>query len=129
MGKKEKMLVLSELEKVLLTLLYDRSLYGLEFINAVKTASDGNREIGLGSLYPTLTRMGKKGLLSWRWGDEQSGPRRKYYDITPFGASVLDADWKFHKKLRAVEVSVDSSVSDRAEVSVVETKAEQTLKK
>ncbi len=101
--KKEKAVVLSELEKVLLTLLHSRNLYGLEFVAAIKKASNGKREVGFGSLYPTLTRMEKKGFVSWHWGDEQSGPRRKYYEITPYGKSLLQADWQFHEALQIVD--------------------------
>lgn len=104
-SKKKKAIVLSELEKVLLTLLHDRSLYGLEFVNAIQKASNGRREVGFGSLYPTLTRMEKKGFVRWYWGDEQTGPRRKYYDITPYGKEVLQEDWRFHEELRAVDVA------------------------
>lgn len=97
---KDKAITLSALEEDLLTLLYQRSLYGLEFINAIKEASNGERDLGFGSLYPTLARMERQNLVIWRWGDEQSGPRRKYYDITPLGRKVLEETWRFRQALR-----------------------------
>lgn len=113
--KKEKAIVLSELEKVLLTLLYSHTLYGLEFVSAIKEASGGDRELGFGSLYPTLARMEKKGLVIWSWGDEQSGPRRKYYDITPYGKSVLEKDWRFHKNLKQYQIKPEKTSSQPEE--------------
>ena len=41
-----------------------RELYGLEIITAVADASDGKRKIGFGSLYPTLHKLEKKGLVT-----------------------------------------------------------------
>lgn len=98
-SSKHKTIVLSALEEDFLTLLHQRSLYGLEFINLIKEASRGTREVGFGSLYPTLGRLEKQKLVSWRWGDEQTGPRRKYYEITPFGKSVLEETWRYRKAL------------------------------
>ena len=74
---------LSALEEDLLTLLLGRELYGLEVIQAMKTASDGQRAIGVGSLYPTLHKMEKKGLVRSWWGEEtpeeRGHARRRYY--------------------------------------------------
>ncbi|MFM7423879.1 MAG: PadR family transcriptional regulator [Elainella sp.] len=96
---KNKATVLSALEEDFLSLLYRRSLYGLEFLTAIKEASNGTRDVGFGSLYPTLGRLEKQRLVSWRWGDEQTGPRRKYYEITPFGKAVLEDTWRYRKAL------------------------------
>ncbi|MBC1218377.1 helix-turn-helix transcriptional regulator (plasmid) [Trichormus variabilis ARAD] len=121
---KEQALVISALEEDLLTLLYQRSLYGLEFVNAIKEASRGTRELGLGSLYPTLARLEKNKLVTWRWGDEQTGPRRKYYDITPFGRATLENTWRFRKALLECSVEAESETFEHENQSVVgETKS------
>jgi PadR family transcriptional regulator PadR len=95
----KKTMSLSALEQDLLTLLNCRSLYGLEFVTAIETVSKGKRTISYGSLYPTLTRMEKKGLVMWRWGEENRGPRRKYYDITPYGKKILEDICEHRKAL------------------------------
>jgi PadR family transcriptional regulator PadR len=86
---------LSALEEDLLTLLVGRELYGLEIIEATKTASGGQRSIGVGSLYPTLHKMEKKGLVRSWWGEEtpeeRGHARRRYYTVTGFGERVLAA--------------------------------------
>src|SRR5437016_2235357 len=86
---------LSALEEDLLTLLRGRELYGLEIIEAMKTASDGQRSLGVGSLYPTLHKMEKKGFVRSWWGEEtpeeRGHARRRYYTVTGLGAEVLTA--------------------------------------
>jgi DNA-binding PadR family transcriptional regulator len=86
---------LSALEEDLLTLLIGRELYGLEIIAATETASGGKRAIGVGSLYPTLHKMEKKGLVESRWGEEtpeeRGHARRRYYMATGLGERVLRA--------------------------------------
>ncbi|AFZ61137.1 helix-turn-helix transcriptional regulator [Anabaena cylindrica FACHB-243] len=91
--KNEELITLSALEEDLLTVLRGKELYGLQVMNAINEASDGKRQIGFGSLYPTLHRMEKKGLVKSRWGEEtdpeSGGARRKYYEITGLGEQVL----------------------------------------
>ena len=106
---KDKAITLSALEEDLLTLLYQRSLYGLEFINAIKEASGGTRDLGFGSLYPTLARLEKQNLVTCRWGDEQSGPRRKYYEITPLGRKALEETWRFRQALRERPIDTEAA--------------------
>src|SRR5262245_45570065 len=84
---------LSALEEDLLTLLVGRELYGLEIIEATKTASGGQRGLGVGSLYPALHKMEKKGFIRSRWGEEtpeeRGHARRRYYTATGLGQRVL----------------------------------------
>ena len=86
---------LSALEEDLLTLLCGRELYGLEIIEAMKTASDGQRSLGVGSLYPMLHKMEKKGFVRSWWGEEtpeeRGHARRRYYTVTGLGQRVLAA--------------------------------------
>ncbi|MBW4490348.1 MAG: PadR family transcriptional regulator [Trichocoleus desertorum ATA4-8-CV12] len=86
-------ITLSALEEDLLTVLLGKELYGLQVMNAMNEARQGRRQIGFGSLYPTLHRLDKKGLVKARWGDEADeeagGARRKYYKLTGLGEKVL----------------------------------------
>lgn len=116
---KDQAVVISALEEDLLTLLYRRSLYGLEFVNAIKEASGGTRELGPGSLYPTLARLENNKLVTWRWGDEQIGPRRKYYDITPFGRAILENTWRFRRALLESPVETESETFNPENESVI----------
>ncbi len=84
---------LSSLEEDILTLLQSKELYGLDILKALEDATGGKRKIGFGSLYPTLHKLEKRGLLKARWGEdtpeERAGARRRYYKITAQGQSAL----------------------------------------
>ena len=84
---------LSPLEEDFLTLLIGRELYGLEITAAFSDATEGKRKISLGSLYPTLHKLEKKGYVTSRWGDEmpeeRGGARRRYYKATGLGERAL----------------------------------------
>lgn len=81
---------LSNLEMYILSALIARDQYGLEIIDTVSKQTDVS--LSLGSLYTTLHRMEKKGLVKSRWGDsteERAGARRRYYKITGMGQRTL----------------------------------------
>lgn len=91
---------LSALDEDLMTVLLGRELYGLDILNTLNQ----NRPVllGFGSLYPALNRLEKKGLISWRWGDEQEvsgGARRKYYRLNGSGVTVLRAWQEYRTQL------------------------------
>ena len=81
---------LSAIDEDILTVLLGRELYGLEILDQLNL--DRPIELKFGSLYPALNRLEKKGLVSWKWGDEvdeSGGARRKYYKVTGLGARAL----------------------------------------
>lgn len=101
--QKEDYINLSKLEEELLSLLIGRELYGLQIIQAFAEASQGNRQISIGTLYPTLSRMEEKGLVSSRMenrpSDDKGGARRKYFKITREGMFLLAEAENFRKHL------------------------------
>ena len=96
-------LTLSKMEEEILTVLAGKELYGLQIIQAFQDASHGQRSIGVGSLYPTLSRLEEKGLISsWmedRPNDDRGGARRKYFKITQHGVMALATTEQFRQKL------------------------------
>ena len=76
------------LEPCLLASLRHGEAYGYELAARLEAAGLGR--IRGGSLYPSLLRLEKQGLLvaDWRAGD--GGPGRKYYALTPAGRAALD---------------------------------------
>lgn len=57
---------------------------------------DISQETGMpsGTVYPTLGRLKKRGLVTSRWEDQriadrESRPRRRYYELTPEGRMAL----------------------------------------
>lgn len=85
---------ISQLEEILMIALLNKELYGLQIAQAMCDASGGTRKVNIGSLYPTLHKLERKGLIESRWGDdrpdERGGARRRYYKMTALGSRVLD---------------------------------------
>lgn len=86
--KEDESVRLSAIDEDVVTVLLGRELYGLEILDNLNPGRP--IPLGFASLYPALNRLEKKGLVSWRWGDEASGgARRKYYKVTALGADTL----------------------------------------
>lgn len=90
-------------ELVLLALYPGKELYGLQIPQAMSDASDGRRQFKIGSLYPALHALEKKGLLESKWGDDtpdnRGGARRRYYKLTGQGVTALDSIMEFRNRL------------------------------
>jgi DNA-binding PadR family transcriptional regulator len=76
--------------------------YGLDIVTATGMPS--------GTVYPTLGRLKKSGLVSARWEDQrvaerEGRPRRRYYELTADGARAL-AEGASHLANAAAEVGV-----------------------
>ncbi|EHJ12680.1 transcriptional regulator, PadR family [Crocosphaera watsonii WH 0003] len=83
--------------------LENRELYGLQITQAIEEASNGTKKIRIGSLYPTLHNLEKKGLVQSRWGDDKpekrAGARRRYYTLTSLGKATVTAIHEFRNNL------------------------------
>jgi PadR family transcriptional regulator PadR len=83
---------------VLLTIIHDpEPSYGYRIIKTLETLSNGRFKFPEGTIYPILSSLQNKGLLTSYWGDAPEGPRRKYYKLTTDGSRALKlclADWK-----------------------------------
>ena len=76
-------LIRGHIDTIILRVLMDEDNYGYEIIKAIRLLSDGQYELKEPSLYTSLKRLEKQGLIESYWGDESQGGRRKYYRITP----------------------------------------------
>lgn len=57
-----------------------------------KLLSDAGPLIGgQGTMYPLLSRLRQSGWVSTTWRESNSGPPRRYYQLTAEGASALDS--------------------------------------
>jgi PadR family transcriptional regulator, regulatory protein PadR len=96
---------LSPLEEIILMALLERQLYGLEIVRAVEEGSEGRRKLGFGSLYPTLHKLQRKGLVKSQWGEEtpeeRAGARRRYYETTALGRKTLKEMEQIRKNIAA----------------------------
>lgn len=94
---------ISPREELVLLSLCNKELYGLQIPQAMQEASGGRRQMGIGTLYPVLHSLEKKGLIESRWGDEErderGGARRRYYKLTKTGITALDEIQSFRSNL------------------------------
>lgn len=82
---------LSALEQDVLLALAGQELYGLQLLK--KLNQGRSTELSFGSLYQVLNRLQKKGVIDWRWGNENEttgGARRKYYKVNALGIKALE---------------------------------------
>lgn len=76
-------------ELLVLALLEDRQRHGYEIGKLIEERSDGAISFQIASLYPTLYRLEKRGLIDGRWVEKAGTRRRRYYRLTAEGRRVL----------------------------------------
>ena len=86
----------------MLALLRERPHYGFDLVRRLGEA-DGLLT-SEGTIYPLLSRLRKDGLVTTTWQESDSGPPRRYYDLTDAGRAAL-AD--FADDWRTFSASVD----------------------
>lgn len=82
------------LELCVLSIISNKEAYPSDIINALK---DNKLIVVEGTLYPLLKRLKDAAFLSYNWQESQSGPPRKYYQITDEGTNFLSellSTWK-----------------------------------
>jgi PadR family transcriptional regulator PadR len=75
------------LEFCILSVLKEKEAYTSEILDTLKNAK---LLVVEGTVYPLLTRLKNDGLLNYRWEESNSGPPRKYYELTELGKTFLN---------------------------------------
>jgi PadR family transcriptional regulator, regulatory protein PadR len=81
------------LEFCVLSVIRQGEAYPSDIIDKMKAA---NFQMMEGTLYPLLTRLKNANMLSYRWVESNSGPPRKYFNLTESGLlfyQELEATW------------------------------------
>lgn len=78
------------LEVCLLLLLYDEAGYGYGLIEQLEYFGFSHEELNVSTLYRTLRKMEKEGLVTSLWEEGVQGPRRRVYEITEGGKKTLE---------------------------------------
>ena len=84
------------MDLLLLSVLADGPAHGYAVIAALRERSDQAFTLPEGTVYPALHRLEAAGLLRSYWA-EQAGRRRRLYELTARGASVLEqlrGEWR-----------------------------------
>ena len=84
-----KDLVAASATPLVLAILAEGDSYGYAIIKRVTELSGGHLHWTDGMLYPVLHRLERHGLVAAKWGESDSGRKRKYYRITKEGRTQL----------------------------------------
>jgi PadR family transcriptional regulator PadR len=107
----ESQLLRGILEGCVLAVIAQGETYGYEIL--AKLEENGFEAIFEGTLYPVITRLEKKELISCRKEKSPYGPIRKYYSITPSGKNTLDAFRESYRRInQAAEKTLFEEVSE-----------------
>src|SRR5580698_8605476 len=91
-----KELVAASTEPLILSLLSKNESYGYDLIQQVRQLSGDKIEWTDGMLYPVLHRMENRALIKSRWGESETGRKRKYYSLKKDGKRAMakhQAQW------------------------------------
>ena len=77
-------------ETLILALLQERDRHGYEIAKLIDDRSDGAITFHVASLYPTLYRLERRGLIQGRWVEQAGMRRRRFYRLTSAGRKALD---------------------------------------
>lgn len=82
------------LEFLILGIISSGKVYAADILQRLRATDFATQE---GTLYPLLSKMRREGLLDYEWQESDSGPPRKYYQLTPTGRRQL-ADFRTYWK-------------------------------
>ena len=84
-----KDLVAASATPLVLAILAEGESYGYAILRRVTELSGGRLQWSDGMLYPVLHRLERMGQIEGRWGQSETGRKRKYYRITEEGERRL----------------------------------------
>ena len=76
-------------EVLILSLLDERDRHGYEIAKLIGDRSGGAITFHVASLYPTLYRLERRGLIQGRWVEKSGQRRRRFYRLTAEGQKTL----------------------------------------
>ena len=90
------------LEGCILKIISIKETYGYEIVSTLE--SYGFTEVKEGTIYPLLVRLENKHIIVSRFKESPSGPKRKYYTLSPLGKELLK---DFTATWHDVKIAVD----------------------
>jgi transcriptional regulator len=96
------------LDLLLLAVLSEGPAHGYAVIESLRLRSGEVFDLPEGTVYPALHRLEEQGLLTSSWSEE-SGRRKRVYQLTPKGRQALDSrqnEWKTFAKAVNATVGV-----------------------
>src|SRR5437667_11461550 len=82
----------SSAEVLVLALVEERDRHGYEIAKLIDERSGGAISFHVASLYPTLYRLERRGLITGRWVERAGTRRRRFYRLSAAGRQVPQAE-------------------------------------
>jgi PadR family transcriptional regulator PadR len=92
---------------MVLVLLDIDEMYGYALISSL--AKKLETDMAEGTIYPLLNRMVRRGIVTFDWRIMESGPARKYYQISDSGRELLS---RMHDYWQSVDLSLQGTTDD-----------------
>jgi PadR family transcriptional regulator PadR len=89
-------------DTMILRLLTEADRYGYEIVKLIAERSGGEYELKEATMYSSVRRLEADGDITWYWGDETQGGRRKYFRITEKGRVTYarnKSNWEYAKRV------------------------------
>lgn len=86
----DKEIMKGSIDILILSIIEKQDSYGYEIAKYIKEKSQGLYSMGEGTLYPSLKRLEKKGIIESYWQENELSGKRKYYKITDNGREILN---------------------------------------
>ncbi len=80
------------LDMLILNVLHSDSLHGWGIAQRIHVLSSDILKVEEGSLYPSLYRMERKGLIKASWGISELNRRAKFYKVTKTGKKYYESE-------------------------------------
>ena len=84
------------LELLVLQIIAVEKVYAADILKQLSVTEFATQE---GTLYPLLSRMRREGLLEYEWKESETGPPRKYYELTGKGRAQLLETLEYWSKI------------------------------
>ncbi len=103
----ESQLLRGILEGCVLSIIANGETYGYQILAQLE--GKGFENLFEGTLYPVITRLENKGLISCRKEKSPYGPIRKYYSATALGLKTLA---EFKESYRRITLAAEKTLFD-----------------
>ena len=80
------------LDVLILKIVALEPIHGYGIAQRIRQISKAVLQVQQGSLYPALHRLEKRGLLSAKWGEAETGREAKFYSLTKTGRKQLETE-------------------------------------
>lgn len=77
---------------ILQTLAVMGAQHGYAIAARLEQVSGGALQLNMGTLYPGLTRLEAKGLVTAKWAQTESNRRARFYELTTKGRRQLQSE-------------------------------------